>query len=315
MSGTIPQYPWKEGDPLFASALNGAFLPISGGTIGSTPFGATTLAFNPINQRNATGALFLNKVSGSALGDDPQIGSYLIMDHDGGANPNHVSIMTSVNGNTGAWVNFNGTYFKSNNSGANNGHVGFYNQSVRTGINPGGTRGISAWSGIFELRSQTGLPSSQDGIMQLMELDLIGNGVDDLDHSIGFGRTVVSIVIGQDNPSGTPFEVSNGISFFPYAAGPNAHFINILEAAVEFSGSVLNTRDAVQRSGANAIWLKDGHTIALDAAAHVTLSSDGNNLKFGRLPTNAINDAAAAAAGVPVDGLYRNGSVLMVRAV
>ena len=28
---------------------------------------------------------------------------------------------------------------------------------------------------------------------------------------------------------------------------------------------------------------------------------------------NAINDAAAASAGVPVGGMYRNGSVLMVR--
>ena len=28
---------------------------------------------------------------------------------------------------------------------------------------------------------------------------------------------------------------------------------------------------------------------------------------------NAANDAAAASAGVPMNGLYRNGSVLMVR--
>lgn len=28
---------------------------------------------------------------------------------------------------------------------------------------------------------------------------------------------------------------------------------------------------------------------------------------------DAANDAAAAAAGVPVDGVYRNGSVLMIR--
>ena len=30
---------------------------------------------------------------------------------------------------------------------------------------------------------------------------------------------------------------------------------------------------------------------------------------------NAANDAAASAAGVPVQGIYRNGSILMVRVV
>lgn len=29
--------------------------------------------------------------------------------------------------------------------------------------------------------------------------------------------------------------------------------------------------------------------------------------------TNAVDDAAAATAGVPVNGLYRNGSVVMIR--
>ena len=28
---------------------------------------------------------------------------------------------------------------------------------------------------------------------------------------------------------------------------------------------------------------------------------------------NAVNDAAAAAAGVPIDGLYRNGNVVQIR--
>lgn len=37
------------------------------------------------------------------------------------------------------------------------------------------------------------------------------------------------------------------------------------------------------------------------------------SLVFSVLPPNAANDVAAAAAGVPVRGVYRNGSVLMVR--
>lgn len=36
-------------------------------------------------------------------------------------------------------------------------------------------------------------------------------------------------------------------------------------------------------------------------------------IRFRVLPTNAANDAAAAAAGVAVGEVYRNGSVLMVR--
>lgn len=39
----------------------------------------------------------------------------------------------------------------------------------------------------------------------------------------------------------------------------------------------------------------------------------GNSTTFLPLPANAANDAAAAAAGVQVGGVYRNGSVLMVR--
>lgn len=37
-------------------------------------------------------------------------------------------------------------------------------------------------------------------------------------------------------------------------------------------------------------------------------------LPTGKL-VNAANDAAAAAAGVPLNGTYRNGSVLMVRVI
>jgi len=36
--------------------------------------------------------------------------------------------------------------------------------------------------------------------------------------------------------------------------------------------------------------------------------------QFGTL-INAANDGAAAAAGVPLNGIYRNGSVVMIRVV
>ena len=37
------------------------------------------------------------------------------------------------------------------------------------------------------------------------------------------------------------------------------------------------------------------------------------NAQFVALPVNAVDDAAAATAGVPLRGIYRNGSQLMVR--
>ncbi len=48
---------------------------------------------------------------------------------------------------------------------------------------------------------------------------------------------------------------------------------------------------------------------ALTLSGLLTLAS----AKFSTLPTNAVDDTAAATAGVAVGGVYRNGSVLMVR--
>ena len=51
--------------------------------------------------------------------------------------------------------------------------------------------------------------------------------------------------------------------------------------------------------------------ISVPAVADGTLSiTKGDNSLFG----NYANDGAAAAGGVPIGGIYRNGSVLMVRA-
>lgn len=53
---------------------------------------------------------------------------------------------------------------------------------------------------------------------------------------------------------------------------------------------------------------QEGHVQGVTAVAIVISSIPGGLI-------NAANDAAAAAAGVPVTGLYRNGSVVMIRVV
>lgn len=74
-----------------------------------------------------------------------------------------------------------------------------------------------------------------------------------------------------------------------------------------------DTAEATARAAADALLLpKTGGTLsgAVTAPA-ATLGS----LRFSTVPVNAANDAAAATAGVAVGGVYRNGSVLMVRVV
>jgi hypothetical protein len=47
--------------------------------------------------------------------------------------------------------------------------------------------------------------------------------------------------------------------------------------------------------------------------AALTITRATGAITLGTIPPQAANDAAAAAAGVPVGGLYRTGSALMVR--
>lgn len=62
------------------------------------------------------------------------------------------------------------------------------------------------------------------------------------------------------------------------------------------------------RSGA---WI-DGNGMPTPAFFGYMFALDQNII--GPL-TNAVNDAAAATAGVSINGLYRNGSVVMIRVV
>ena len=63
------------------------------------------------------------------------------------------------------------------------------------------------------------------------------------------------------------------------------------------------------RLGDNADTAKN-FVISVPAVADGTISLTKEN---GALLGNFVNDAAAQAGGVPIGGLYRNGSVVMVR--
>lgn len=73
---------------------------------------------------------------------------------------------------------------------------------------------------------------------------------------------------------------------------------------------------------ADTVWFKLSGTGDLEPAADDTITLGTLTERFAEIRTNkircwnlvnAVNDAAAASGGVPVNGFYRNGSVLMVR--
>jgi hypothetical protein len=130
---------------------------------------------------------------------------------------------------------------------------------------------------------------------------------------------------------------SSGGDSYLHAIG-NALFINATNF-VEVSnglqvGGGLSTGGNIQSLGSMQIgsttapassaleFHSSGHT-----TADVTLTTSGGSstansgtltiaaayTAFSPLPTNAANDGAAATAGVPVGGVYRNGSALQIR--
>lgn len=53
--------------------------------------------------------------------------------------------------------------------------------------------------------------------------------------------------------------------------------------------------------------------LGVNANGTISIFSSTKNIILTGDLTNAVNDAAAAAAGVQINGLYRNGSIVMIR--
>ena len=91
-------------------------------------------------------------------------------------------------------------------------HVGRYIQTIRqnigTDLNGKPLPQPQLWAACLEYRDTTGQPSSWAGASLTVEMDWIGNGPDD-----GNSRQIQSLVVAQNNPSGTPVEISSVLEY------------------------------------------------------------------------------------------------------
>ena len=99
-------------------------------------------------------------------------------------------------------------------------------------------------------------------------MDWYGNGPDDASN-----RQVQSLVIGQHNTSGTPVVVSTVIGVY-LAAGSTGNVNTVFLVGIPFATSVLDTTNAVQMTGAAAIWLAAGQVVAFEPTVSYRLGFD-----------------------------------------
>jgi hypothetical protein len=102
-------------------------------------------------------------------------------------------------------------------------------------------------------------------------------------------------LIGEAGPQGAKGEQGlPGPPGAPGASGPGTT-----------PSSTLPAMDGVAAIGTSTTYARGDHIHPSDTSVPV----------FATLPTNAVDDTAAAAAGVAVGGVYRNGNVLQVRII
>jgi hypothetical protein len=115
----------------------------------------------------------------------------------------------------------------------------------------------------------TGLPSSTGGNLVTCEMDCFANGLDD---AVNGGRIVFNAVYGRANKSGADMTVHKAVAIGPQP-GELTHATADIMCLLygTFNQSGFDTRTATQGTGANAIWLGDEHTIALNTSGANTL--------------------------------------------
>ena len=178
-------------------------------------------------------------------------------------------------------------------------HVGRYIQSIRQTIGRN-ANGVplpqpQLWAACLEMRDTTGQPSSMSNATLTVEMDFIGNGLDDANN-----RQIQSLVVQQHDTTGAPVEVGTVIGVY-LAAGSTGHAKNVFGIGIPFSRSVLDTTNATQMAGAAAIRLAAGHTIAFESSGSNSLSYDSVT---GTLRWNQGSLSYAVGKGITVGWQY-----------
>lgn len=151
----------------------------------------------------------------------------------------------------------------------------------------GGTQAGPSWAGTFEIRDYSGGNPTQPRVT--LELDNWANGTD-----ANSERIILDIVGGKHDSAGSTPTIGYGLRIGPQN-GDNS------SASFKTGFRMFGNIDKpIDLTGCNASATYGRAPIIFDLSGQLESWS---------------NDAGAASGGVPVGGMYRNGSQLMVRAV
>jgi hypothetical protein len=151
-------------------------------------------------------------------------------------------------------------------------HVARYVQTIRQAVGTSSTGAAlpqpQLWATCLEYRDTTAQPSSVTNAGITSEMDWFGNGPDD-----GHNRQIQSLVVGQNNLSGAPMEISTVVGVY-LAAGHAGHAYTVFGVGIPFSTSAFDTSNATQMAGAAAIRMASGHAIAFEPTVTYRLAFD-----------------------------------------
>jgi hypothetical protein len=134
------------------------------------------------------------------------------------------------------------------------------------------------WAACLEYRDTTGQPSSVTGASLTVEMDWFGNGPDDANC-----RTIQSLVIGQNNTSGLPVELTTVVGVYLFT-GSSGSVKTVYTIGVPFSNAVIDTTNATSLNKAPVIKMASGQAIAFENTNSYTLNYDSttNTLRWNQ---------------------------------